>query len=288
MLDNSTEMKIWRCTYPILIYLFVNMLVQVGFTIHITAKEFISLNDSGLINYFSTYNFSGDIERIVNENGLFVLVLSGLITIPICLRLMKKDEDLVCYKSVKEHIRQIKLSKWYYIPFLGIFASMGLSKLVTIIPIDNILGNYQEINNNIASNPLILKILGLVIIGPVVEELIFRGLIYKRLKGYTDVMKGVYISSAIFGIYHFNLVQGLYGFALGILLCFVYDKYKTIVAPIIVHISANLAALVAMDLSISEKINNNIYLKILFMILEIAALIAVLIKLNKSEVSNDL
>ncbi len=283
MLDDSKEMIIWRCTYPILIYLFVNMLVQVGFTMYITAKEFVSLNDGGLINYFSTYNFSGDIERIVNENGLFVVFLSGLITIPICFILMKKDENLIVYKSVKEHIKQIKIPKWYYITLLGIFASMGLSKLVTIIPIDNILGNYQEINNNIDSNPLILKVLALVIAGPIVEELIFRGLIYKRLKGYTDVMKAVYISSAIFGIYHFNLVQGLYGFALGILLCFVYDKYKTIAAPIILHTSANLAALVAMYLSFSEKVNNNIYLKILFMIFEIAALIFVLAKLNKSQ-----
>lgn len=280
MYEDSREMKIWRCVSPAFIYLFINMLVQVGFTIAVTMREFMALNDSGMINYFATYNFSGDIERVVGENGLAVTLISGLITIPICLWMMKKDEDVRQYMSLKNHFGNIRLHRGYYIVLLGIFASMGMSKAVTILPIDNILGSYEQVEGSFSSNPLILQITALVVIGPVTEEIIFRGLVYKRIKRYTDSVKGACISAAIFGIYHFNLVQGIYGFMLGILLVYVYEKYKTIAAPVIMHLSANLAALIMMHSDISSAVNGNIFLKILFMLLEIGALAVTLWKMN--------
>ena len=163
---------------------------------------------------------------------------------------------------------------------MGIFASMGIGKAVTILPIDNILGSYEQVQSSFVSNPLILQIGALAFIGPVTEEIVFRGLVYKRIKGYTDSLKGGIISAALFGIYHFNLVQGIYGFVLGILLVYVYEKYKTIAAPVILHVSANIAALVMNYSNISTAINQNIYLKILFMLIETGALAAVLWRLN--------
>ena len=82
-------------------------------------------------------------------------------------------------------------------------------------------------------------------------------------------------------LYHFNLVQGIYAFVLGILLCYVYEKYETILAPVLLHISANLTALIMDYLPVSDDINNNIYLKILVMLIELGALVAVLWRMNK-------
>lgn len=280
MYENSMEMKIWKSVLPVLIYLFINMLVQVVFTIAVTINEFMKLGSGGIMDYFTGYNFSGDIERVVSENGLAVTLISGLITIPVCLVMMKKDEDLKEYTTIKNHLKNIRLKRWYYIVLVGIFASMGIGKAVTILPIDNILGSYEQVQSSFVSNPLILQIGALAFIGPVTEEIVFRGLVYKRIKGYTDSLKGGIISAALFGIYHFNLVQGIYGFVLGILLVYVYEKYKTIAAPVILHVSANIAALVMDYSNISTAINQNIYLKILFMLIETGALAAVLWRLN--------
>ena len=93
-------------------------------------------------------------------------------------------------------------------------------------------------------------------------------------------MAPVYISAAVFGIYHFNLVQGIYGFLLGILLCAVMEKYGTVLASMLLHMSANLMALIMMYLPFSRSIEGNIYLKILCMILELMALAGVLWKVN--------
>lgn len=280
MYENSMEVKIWRVAYPILLCLFINMIVQVIFTIGVTMKEFSAIHNGSVWNYFSAYNFSGDIERVVSENTLVVTLLSGIVTIPVALWLMKKDENDVKYMSVKEHVSCIRFHSSHFIVALGVLASAGLSKVVTIFPIDNIIGSYEIIRTEFASNDLIWQITALVLAGPCMEELIFRGLVYKRIKSYTNSMWCVYISAFLFGVYHFNLVQGIYGFALGILLCYVYEKYKTILAPVLLHISANLTALVIDYLPVSTDINNNIYLKILLMLIEVGAMVAVLWRMN--------
>lgn len=274
------EIKIWRVAYPILLCLFINMMVQVVFTIAVTMAEFSAIHDGGAWSYFSSYNFSGDIERVVNEHTLVVTLLSGIITIPVALWLMKKDENAVQFKTVKEHMSEISFHSSYFIVLLGVLASAGISKAVTIFPIDNIIGSYENIRTEFASNDLIWQILALVFAGPCMEELIFRGLVYKRIKRYTKSMAGVYISALLFGAYHFNLVQGIYAFALGVLLCYVYEKYDTILAPILLHISANLTALVMDSLPVSTDINNNIYLKILLMLVEVGAMAALLWRMN--------
>lgn len=175
MYEDSMEVKIWRVAYPVLLCLFINMIVQVIFTIAVTMVEFSALNDGSVWSYFSAYNFSGDIERVVSENTLVVTLLSGIITIPVALRLMKRDEDAVKYMTVKEHMSNISFYSSHFIVVLGVLASAGISKVVTIFPIDNIIGSYENIRTEFASNDLIWQITALVLVGPCMEELIFRG-----------------------------------------------------------------------------------------------------------------
>lgn len=283
MYENSTEMKIWRTAQPIIIYFLVNMLVQVLFTIIVTMTEFYSLGKGGIFNYFSSYNFAGDVERVVSENSLLVTIISGLCCIPVFLVMMKKDEDVIKYDTMKNHIKNIRFHSFYFIILLGALASLGLAKLVTLFPIDDIWGNYEEIQGSFNENALIWQILGLVFIGPCVEEIIFRGLVYKRIKRYTEGMAPVYVSALLFGLYHFNLVQGLYAFLLGILLCYVQEKYGTLLAPVLLHMSANLTSLIVEHISISNNISDNIFMKILLAVIETALMIALLWRMNTIE-----
>ena len=52
-------------------------------------------------------------------------------------------------------------------------------------------------------------------------------------------MKSIVLASLIFAFFHQTLVQVIYAFCLSFILIYVYEKYKTIKAPIIVHIVSN-------------------------------------------------
>ena len=90
----------------------------------------------------------------------------------------------------------------------------------------------------IESSPIWLIILVAVIIGPIVEELIFRKLLMDKLGMYGDRI-GIIVSASAFALFHGNLYQLFYAFLLGIVLAYVYSKTSNILYPIILHMLFN-------------------------------------------------
>ncbi|MBD5096909.1 MAG: CPBP family intramembrane metalloprotease [Lachnospiraceae bacterium] len=87
-------------------------------------------------------------------------------------------------------------------------------------------------------------------VAPIAEEILFRGLIQKYVgKFFHGIMdKGavlctVLFQALLFGIYHGNVVQGVYAFVLGILLGFLAVRFNSLIPGIIFHISINTSML---------------------------------------------
>lgn len=89
-------------------------------------------------------------------------------------------------------------------------------------------------------NPLFLAA-AVVFVGPILEEVIFRGLIYTRLCRGMPCLIAALLSSVLFGLVHGTLLHMLYTVPMGLLLCLFYEKYRSLWAPIILHMSFNLA-----------------------------------------------
>lgn len=88
----------------------------------------------------------------------------------------------------------------------------------------------------------ILSMIATVILAPISEEILFRGLTMRFLKkaGARFMVVNV-IQALFFGILHMNLVQGLYAFVIGLVLGCVAEKCKTIILPILLHLAINLS-----------------------------------------------
>jgi uncharacterized protein len=85
----------------------------------------------------------------------------------------------------------------------------------------------------------LLVFLSVGIVAPIVEEVIFRGLVFRELERSLRVRAVVVIQALLFGVYHFNLAQGLYTVFLGIVLGLALVWTKSIWAPIIIHMVNN-------------------------------------------------
>lgn len=100
------------------------------------------------------------------------------------------------------------------------------------------------------------RILCYEIVAPISEELVFRQVIYKRLRGISPVWVAVMISALLFGFYHGNLVQGIYAFIMGCLLALVYEWTESFVAPVLFHMIANHLSDITYEF---EKVSNAVY-----------------------------
>lgn len=82
-------------------------------------------------------------------------------------------------------------------------------------------------------------ILAIAIIGPVLEEILFRGAITKALLQQYPPTKAILISALLFGVFHINPAQILPAFLIGMLLAWTYYKTDSLIPCILMHIPNN-------------------------------------------------
>ncbi len=80
-----------------------------------------------------------------------------------------------------------------------------------------------------------------VLAAPLVEEIVFRGLVYTRLCRGMHRFFAALISAIVFGLVHGTLLHLFYTIPMGLILCLFYEKYRSLWAPILLHMSFNLA-----------------------------------------------
>ena len=78
-----------------------------------------------------------------------------------------------------------------------------------------------------------------VFIGPIIEEMIFRGLFVRYFLAKTSSNTAILYSSILFAIVHVSPDQVIQTFLAGLLLGYLYVKTNSVVAPILVHIAHN-------------------------------------------------
>lgn len=79
-----------------------------------------------------------------------------------------------------------------------------------------------------------------VILGPIAEELVFRGLtLYFTEKFTKRFWLANLLQAALFGIFHMNLIQGIYAFALGLIMGWIYKSFHSLYASMLFHVVFN-------------------------------------------------
>lgn len=120
---------------------------------------------------------------------------------------------------------------------LGITSSFALNILIELLMIHS--EKYDTVEEIQYSVPVWLGLILYGLISPMVEEMVFRGVIYNRIQKFFGVFKAVVFSALLFGLFHGNLLQFLYGTAMGIVMAVCYECAGCFAAPVLVHISAN-------------------------------------------------
>ena len=112
---------------------------------------------------------------------------------------------------------------------------------------------YSEQMNSISDDTFTLFLL-VSFFAPIIEEILFRGIIQKGMinKG-VKPRNAIIISALVFGIVHFNPWQFIGAFLLGIVLGVVYYKTKSLLMSIFLHFFNNTIVVVMMKFFYTES-----------------------------------
>lgn len=177
---------------------------------------------------------------ILNLNPLDALVYSQLfaflLATIISLYLLRTD---ISNELTRSHIHFGQIISWTIIGiFLAYIAQFITSSIeMYIFQIEPGSENTAQIMKIIDSAPIFLVIPA--IFAPILEELIFRKIIFGSLYKRMNFVWAAVLSSLAFGVIHLDLVHLLIYTGMGLVFSYLYVKTKTIIVPILVHMGMN-------------------------------------------------
>ncbi len=144
---------------------------------------------------------------------------------------------------------------------LAAASSIGLNILLSLTGLVQNSAGYQRVAQNQYGVTFGVGLFLYTVISPLAEEVVFRGVLYNRLRrhfcgsGGLPVSGAVFVSGVMFGIYHGNLVQGIYGCCMGILITWLYERTHDFRIPCLFHGAANCVVyLTAQNAALQEKL----------------------------------
>lgn len=93
------------------------------------------------------------------------------------------------------------------------------------------------------TSPSMLMVVYACIIGPISEEFIFRGVTFGYAKKALPAAAAVCIQAVLFGIFHLNMIQGIYATFIGLFLGYICEAGGTIAHSVLLHIFFNLCGI---------------------------------------------
>lgn len=172
----------------------------------------------------------------------------------------------------QDMVRDRKIYKQLPVLALGLtsFSSLCSTFLVTIMQdvplIANSKQSYDETWSAIESEPYLWVLLSVVIIGPIVEEVLFRGLVFHYMEKIKTGWFPILVSGIAFGVSHGEPVQVIDTILAGIIFGIVYAKTRNLKATIVIHMVGNFIATLPPMLNI-DFVKGVIDLAALFMII---------------------
>lgn len=188
--------------------------------------------------------------------GLFIMVGSQWMKLPfstaVGLSLIIANSLAVALLFVLRMVRLKTFSplrvSWSWLPLLIVAALVGIFSMNLLCEQLNLPDMMAEQFKSLAHNPW--GILAMVVVAPITEELLFREAIISSLLRHHNLHRwqAVLISSLAFGIVHFNPVQVVFAFFIGIILGTIFVKTGRALVTSIIHIINNGLAAIEMRL----------------------------------------
>lgn len=214
---------------PLLIYFVVHDIVEILLW---AALNQLMLMSSEEMNAFFV-NHAYTVRGMVNGTAV-------LIGVAVIWSIVKKEIGKP--ERTENHDKPVERTVTEYM-ILGTFAflsSLGLNVLFHLLKFTAVSQSFTSTAKAQFGVDFLTGIILYGILTPFAEEAVFRGLIYNRMKRCFNYPIALAASALLFGCYHGNIVQAVYGTLLGLLIAYIYEKYDSFAAPVLFHSVANI------------------------------------------------
>lgn len=229
--------KLFGCIWPMIAaYLCQVAVSAIGMAVYMVAIAFRAAvdgveNEKELLDYMT----------VAMQDGTAVLLIGG-IAIAVTLLL-----GVLWYKKYRPQENRVLKQMWNPKLLAGmvlmgialqLLISMCLNAVYPLLP-QSTVSEYSNVIETLIGGNVVISIVVTVILAPLAEEFLFRGVTLQKAKKIMPFLWANIFQALTFGIYHGNIIQGIYAFLLGILFGYVAEQFHSIWASVFLHACVN-------------------------------------------------
>ena len=219
------------------LYLSVQTIVTFIYTTILTGYLFAT----GAVNIMDSANLEIALTESLTEHLMIIVLLANLITL-LGLWLYFIIRKKKVFKELSIH----KISPNLYLPLSILAFALNLFTVtaMALLPIsETTMNGYNSSSNILFAGNIFVSIVSIVIVAPIFEEILFRGLIYNRLKTGMPIWIAAVISSLIFGVVHGHIIWVIYATLLALVFVYLFELTGSLFTCIFAHFIYNLSGL---------------------------------------------
>jgi len=230
-------MAVLKAVVYFAVYLLTQVLVSVVYSTVLTTQMTMELMASG--EEIDVMAMTMEVTEVLMGRLMEMTFVAGLVTLVlfwlVFLIRRKKFKKEVC-------LRKFPANGILPIAVLAACFNVITSVIITYIPwpqswMDSYAANSSSIDGSLMSW------ITAVLMAPVLEEIVFRGLMYTRLKKGLPVIAAAIVTSLAFGIAHGTMIWAIYTFIFSLVLIWVFEKFQSLGACIVLHMAYNLSGM---------------------------------------------
>jgi membrane protease YdiL (CAAX protease family) len=236
-----------------------------------------------------TLSFSGTNLLSRDLATLLAYILSAGATVIIAIRIKKVQNP----EEKNFYNKSFKVSTLLAVIILSLSVMVIIEPITNIIPVPDVL---KEMLKGMFSKTF-PAFATAVIVAPVLEELIFRGIMLEGLLKNYNPVKAILITNIFFGLAHLNPWQFIGAFLIGIFISWIYMRTRSIILPIVIHFINNLISYMIIissshdpfDTTLKTLLGNNTHYYMIFFVSLFMLIIGIIFhkKLIPSMTPND-
>ncbi|MGI6123289.1 MAG: CPBP family intramembrane glutamic endopeptidase [Acetivibrionales bacterium] len=267
-----------------IIYFVINIIVLFIGSLYLVIKaEVLAMTNPSLVETIPDIA-----EALKGSNIMLFSSVASIIFLFVCWLII-----LCTNTPLKERLElnPVSFRSFWPVIALGITLNIFISQFLGSLPIpENVFNEYAQATSLLGNEITLVQILSVVIVAPIVEEILYRGLIMKSLQIGMPVVIALIIQALIFGLMHGQLLWICYATFLGVLLAIIRLRYKSLYPSILLHMSFNAANYILIPLYylIPDNVFSNVILITVALIISVFLGIVIFKKTNNTLYANNI
>lgn len=226
---------IWQMAYSFLMFVLVR---TIALSLTMNLYLLIARNMPGFP--LLLYDEAGEVAGVTGNGSAIAQVVAFIAGSAVIFRTARTMISKAAKESRLLHMKKEPIYNYLFLGAATLGAMLGLNMMLELAGVTENSDVYQEIAKQQYAVSLWMGLILYVLVAPVAEELLFRGIIYNCLKGSVRPLAAMLMAAVFFGVYHGNRVQGIYGFFMACLMIYGYEYFGDFRVPMAMHAAVNL------------------------------------------------